>query len=258
MSLANDLIAGMHCWHAWTLKAWLDIVLRYRRTLIGPFWMVLTTGLVIACLAIIAPAIFGGGNPDFIPYLGAGVIVWSFIALSLAELTGTFIEHSGEIQTVKNPYSAFVYRIILRNLIVFLHILIIYVVIAIISEKNFITSIPLFLGGVVLSVLNFVWIGFFLGILCARFRDIQQLIMSILTVAFLITPVFWDKSALIGRRWIVDYNPLSHLLEVMRAPLINQVPSAFSYAFLGISLVVGFTLTAYFYKRFMHRVVFWL
>ena len=258
MYMITDLAAGLRSWHAWSLRAWFDIVLRYRRTLIGPFWMVLTTALFIACLSVIAPAIFGGSNPDFIPYLGAGIIVWNFISISLAELTGCFIEHRGEIQAIRKPYSTYVYRIILRNLIVFLHTLIIYVFIAIIFEKNFVGSIPLFLFGVVLSVLNFVWIGFFLGIICARFRDVQQVIVSILMIAFLVTPVFWDKSAMVGRRWIVDYNPLNHLLEVMRAPLLDQTPSAFSYGFLGVSLILGFAMTTYFYRRFMRRVVFWL
>ena len=257
--LFGDLVGGLRYWHAWVLKAWYDIVLRYRRTLIGPFWMVITTGVMIACLSVIGPALFGGGDPNFIPYLTTGIIAWNFISMSLAELSSTFTEHTNEIQSVRIPFSTYVYRVILRNLVVYVHLLTIYVVVAILFGIWPFWHIPLFLLGVLLTVLNFVWIGFFLGIACARFRDIQQVVFSILMVGFLLTPVFWNKAALIGSRsLIVDLNPLFHFLEVLRAPLLGNVPSAFTYGFLVGGVVIGFAVSAFLYQRYMRRVVFWL
>ncbi len=91
-SLLIDLSDGLANWHAWVFKGWYDILLRYRRTLLGPIWMVLTTGVMIACLSLVGPALFGGGDPNFIPYMIAGIISWNFLSLGVTEGSSVFIE----------------------------------------------------------------------------------------------------------------------------------------------------------------------
>ena len=258
---SEDLIYGLALWHSWATKAWYDILLRYRRTVIGPFWIVLSTGVMIACLSLIAPALFGGGNPDFIPYLTVGLISWNFVAMSIGELSATFIEQGNEIRNVRLPFSIYVYRIILRNIISYAHLLTLYLIVAIYFKIFALPYIPLFIAGLLLVVLNFVWVGFVLGTLCARYRDIQQVVGSVLTIGFLLTPVFWDKTLLLGtgaRSLVVHLNPLAHMLEILRAPLLAQVPSWEHYAFLIGSVVLGFLLMAFLYAKKMRRVVLWI
>lgn len=258
-TLLHDVRAGLGFYPAWVQKGWFDIVLRYRRTMLGPLWMVITTGVMIACLALVAPALFGGGDPDFIPYLTVGIITWNFLAVSIGELTGVFIEHSGEVQNVRAPFSIYIFRILFRNVAVYAHLLTIYVFVAVIFGIWPGPYIFYWTLGLILVLINFFWAGFVLGMLSARYRDIQQVITAILTVGFLLTPVFWDKAALFGaRQLIVVGNPFAHALEVLRAPLLGQMPDILSLQFLGVSAIAGTLLAAFMYRRYINRVAFWV
>lgn len=259
--LIGDLFDGGELWHAWLTKAWFDVKLRYRRTVIGPFWMVISTGILIACFSLIAPVLFATDSAHFMAYLAVGIVSWNYIALTLNELSGAFIEQHDEIRSVRLPFSIYLYRVILRDLITYAHLLLIYVFIALIYQINPILFIPLFLIGVVLVTLNFIWMGLILAVLCVRYRDIQQVVGSVITIGFLITPVFWEKSLLLdsGRRsLVVHLNPFAHMIEVLRAPLLKQVPAFEHYAFLIGAALVGFPCAAYVYRRYIRRVVFWL
>lgn len=257
--LIPDLIAGASFWPAWVSNAWFDVVLRYRRTLLGPFWMVITTGVLIACLSLIAPALFGGGSTKMVPYLATGIITWNFITLSISDLSGTFIERAHDIQSVRVPFSIYVYRVILRNLIGYGHLMLIYVFVAVHYQIWALPYLPVFLLGLALVLLNFVWIGFVLGILCVRYRDVRQVVAVSITIGFVLTPVFWDKSALLGpRSLVVLLNPLAHMLEVLRHPLLGEMPSAESVEFLTILLFVGGGIALFLYRKNINRLASWL
>ena len=258
--LFADIAAGIRAWPAWVFKGWLDIVLRYRRTAIGPLWLVITTGLMILCLAVIGPILFGGGNTNFIPYMVSGILCWTYISLSISELSSAFAENAADIRAVRTPYSTYLLRVLFRNQVVFAHLLIIYVIALILHEELIVPNLVLFAVNVaVVSVWLFL-VGFWLSLVCSRFRDVQQVVTAILQVAFLLTPVFWDKSLILGksRSWVVEFNPLFHLLELLRAPLLGSVPSASSYIVTAIGIACSLAIAIPLYRRCVHRLPLWL
>jgi ABC-type polysaccharide/polyol phosphate export permease len=108
-------------------------------------------------------------------------------------------------------------------------------------------------------MLNGFWIGLLIGMLCARFRDMPQMIASVMQIAFFITPVMWRQDQLPPEKsWLVDLNPLANLLRLIRDPLMGRVPTRLAYA-MGIALiVVGFSVTLPFFVRYRARIVYWL
>ena len=68
------------------------------------------------------------------------------------------------------------------------------------------------------------------GLLSARFRDLPQIVAAVMQIAFYITPIIYRPNALNRFSFIVKLNPLAHLIELVRAPLIGQVPSAMTWA----------------------------
>jgi ABC-type polysaccharide/polyol phosphate export permease len=259
-TLAGDLKAGLQNWHAWVYKGWYDIVLRYRRTALGPFWLVLTTGTMIACLALIAPILFGGGNPKFVPYMVAGIISWTYLSVCITEMSGAFLENAGDMRSIRLPSSVYVLQIIFRNIVVYCHLLLIYAFVILVTHDGIMPDVSWFLVNLVIVSATLVPFGFILAIACARFRDIQQLVGAVMQIAFLLTPVFWDKHALLGssRSWVIEYNPLFHLLEMLRAPLLGQHLPSSAYAFIATLFVVGAVLSSVLYRAFIRRVPLWL
>ena len=95
--------------------------------------------------------------------------------------------------------------------------------------------------------------------ICLRFRDVPPLVSSALQIAMLITPLFWPADTLTGiKRFVfVDLNPLYHVVDVVRGPLIGQVPDAISYGVMIAMTIVGWWLTYEMFKRFRKRIAYW-
>jgi ABC-2 type transport system permease protein/lipopolysaccharide transport system permease protein len=112
--------------------------------------------------------------------------------------------------------------------------------------------------GLILVIANAIWVGLLFGTVCARFRDIPQIVESVMRLAFFVTPVIWMPDQLGGRAYLALFNPFSYFVELIRAPLLGEVPSALTW---GLALAVtagGWVLAALVFVRFRARVAYWL
>ena len=57
--------------------------------------------------------------------------------------------------------------------------------------------------GLAIVTVNGFWIGLLVGTLCARFRDMPQIVASLMQIAFFVTPVMW-KTGPVAARGVVD------------------------------------------------------
>jgi lipopolysaccharide transport system permease protein len=94
----------------------------------------------------------------------------------------------------------------------------------------------------------------------ARFRDVAHMAAVGMQVLFYVTPVIFPASLLQRRRdlaLIVELNPLYHLLEVVRQPLLHAAPAAWqSYAAVVGVFIVLFATSAAVIGAFQRRIVF--
>jgi ABC-type polysaccharide/polyol phosphate export permease len=75
---------------------------------------------------------------------------------------------------------------------------------------------------------------------CARFRDLAQVIASILQVMFFFTPIFWVPGGQLSRPILVEANPFYHLLQLLRAPLLGELPTALNWQVsVAVTVVAG-------------------
>ena len=51
LDAVGDLIEGLARWELWSTLGWHDIRQRYRRSIVGPFWLTLSMGVMVAGLA---------------------------------------------------------------------------------------------------------------------------------------------------------------------------------------------------------------
>ena len=163
------------------------------------------------------------------------------------------------IQQARLPLSVHVYRVVWRNLIIFFHNAAIFVVVAMVFAVWPGWAGLLAIPGMVLVCLNGVWVGLLLGAFSARFRDVPPIIASIVRIAFFVTPIIWMPALLPHRAVLpMNLNPFYHVLEVVRAPLLGQVPGAVSWlAMIGMT-VVGIAATFALYVRYRWRIAYWI
>jgi len=220
--------------------------------------MTLSMGILVISLGFIYSQIFHTDIRTFLPYLAMGFIVWGFLSSTINESSGAFTESERIIKQIRVPFSVFVLRVVWRNFIVLMHTIILFIPIAIIFGISPHFTTLLALPGLAVLYLNLVWIGLVIAVLSTRFRDIPQIVASIMQIAIFATPVMWPVSTLGEQTLIADINPLYHWLELVRAPLIGSVPATSSWLSSIGSVVIGTVLAVLLLRRVSRRIVYWL
>ena len=195
---------------------------------------------------------------DYLPFLASGLIVWQFISSCIVEGTSSLISMAYLIKQIKLPFTIYVCREVWRNFIILLHSLPV-VMIALVFFGHWPTlSFFLLPLGLLLLVLNGVWMGIVLGIFCARFRDIPPIVANLTQVIFFLTPVMWSPEILKDRVWVVNFNPFHHLIEIVRAPMIGA-PIYWQSWLWSISICVfGLFFAHFLMLRYRNRIAYWI
>ncbi len=255
----TDIVAGIVNWRVWYFLGLTDIRLRYRRTIIGPFWMTLSTGIMITAMGFVWGILFKADLEQFFPYLAAGLVTWFLISTMVTESTDAISGRPDSLKDFNLPISYIALRLVLRNFIVFLHNVIVYFVVALVFGTGFLTAfLPLALLGLFLLLVNGVWISIIISIVGARFRDIQQLVTAVMTILFLITPIMWQRHLLGENQFIAILNPVTHFIELVRQPLLGYPPPILSLVVILCITVIGWTGALLLLARTRRRIVFWL
>jgi ABC-type polysaccharide/polyol phosphate export permease len=182
------------------------------------------------------------------------------ISNTTTEACALFIGGSNLYQQARLDFSLLVYALVWRNLIVFTHHLFVYALAVLLLAPHLISpSLILLAPGLLLVIINGVWVSLLLGLLCLRFRDLQQMVMSVTQIAMLITPVFWPVDQVQGtvRLMFVHLNPLHHCIQVVRAPLLGTAPTAGSYVALIAIAIVGWIIVHLVFGSFRKRITYW-
>jgi lipopolysaccharide transport system permease protein len=254
----RDLWSAFQAWPLWTMLGWNDIRQRYRRSTLGPFWLTLSMAMFIGILGVIYSRIFHVDVATYLPFLTAGYVTWGFISQVINESCGAFQEGERIIKQIRLPYGLYVFRVIWRNFIIFLHTIVIFIPVAILFHVAPGGVIFLVIPGLILLLANLSWIGLVLAILAARFRDMPQMVATATQILMFATPIMWPVSQLTGTHWIADINPIYHFIELVRAPLLGNEPAHLSWAAAVATLVLGSALSLMLLNRASNRVVFWV
>ena len=254
----KDVVDGVRKIYIWPMLGWQDIKQRYRRSMIGPFWLTLSYGVMIAGMGPLYGRLLQQDIGAYLPYLATSFVVWTLISGILTDACNAFIGSEGYIKQVRLPLTVYVLRIVWKNVLIFAHNFVIVVVVMLIYPPPLTWALFLIPVGVLLVALSGVWVGLLLGLLCARFRDLPQVVASLIQVTFFLTPVMWRADMLGSKHWVVELNPLFHFLEIVRAPLMTGGIAASSWLTACLITVAGFLVTLSIFSRYRSRVAYWV
>ena len=237
-----------------------DIRQRYRRSILGPWWITISTGVMIACIGVIFGTIFKSPMQEFLPFLSAGLIIWGFISSTVMDATNVLVGAEAIIKQLPIPVFSHILRMVGRNLIVFFHNLLIFPIVCLCVQKGINWNILYFIPGLVILTLNLLWISLLLAVICTRFRDMTQIVGSLLQIAFYVTPIIWMPSLLPARAsvMLLDPNPVYHLLAIVRDPLIGLSPSLMNWLVSAGLLLIGSLLSLLLFNKYRARISYWL
>lgn len=259
-SAIQDVLLALHRADLAGTLGWQDIKQRYRRSKLGPFWLTISMGVMIGALGLVFGGIFNTPMRDFLPFLAIGIVLWTFILTVITEGCTAFISSDAVIKQLPLPLFLHVMRVIWRNVVILGHNVVIIPLLFLIFLRPLGMVSLLAIPGFLLSTLTLTWVALLVGILCTRYRDLTQIVTSVLQIVFYITPIIWMPSMLSERHGYVylDINPFYHLIEVIRAPLLGSAPTMTSWLVSIGMAVVGWIVTLSVYGKYKNRISYWL
>ena len=254
-----DILAGMRAFDIWGRLGWRETKRRYRRTAFGPFWTTVGLAVFVTTLGLVWANLWHRDPKTYLPYLTSGMVCWVMFSTICMDGCVTFIVAEKLLRQLRISYTLLSCANVWRNAVLFFHNLTIYLLICLYAGVPFTWGTLLFIPGFALFWLNAVWISMLLGTLCARFRDVQQLVGTLLQISLFLTPIFWSPDQLSGRTALMAaLNPIYYLIVVIRGPLLGQVPPLLDWFILIAITIVGWTMTVQMLTKFRQRIVYWL
>lgn len=255
----RDLMLGLDNWRLWTLLAWMDVKQRYRRAVLGPFWITISMSVLVVALGILYAGIFRQDIRSFLPYIGAGFIVWHLFSTTISESATAFTQAEGLIKQGGIPLSLHVFRSIFRNLLIGAHNFTVMLLLYLWQPSLLSWNLFLLIPGLVLFVVNLAWISMILGILCTRYRDLPPIVANLLQIMFFISPIMYRPDALPRDLvFFVHLNPIYYFIEIVRAPLLGIAPVMGAYVILTVMAVAGLLAAFLLFTRARRRIPYWV
>jgi ABC-type polysaccharide/polyol phosphate export permease len=258
LAVVDEFAAIITRWRVWFLMANQDISLRYRRSLLGPFWISIAMAMLVIGLGLLYSQIFHQPFKEYVSFIAAGLVAWYLLSGLLLDSCVVVTESDGHLRALPLPLTLFAARMVFRNLIIFGHNLLVVVIMLLIFQRTLSPLALLALPGVAVFAVFGFSLALILGPLAARFRDIPQVVASLVQLAFFLTPIFWRSNQLRPNNPAVVFNPFFHFIELIREPLLGRTPSVTNWTFaLSVTLVaLGLAFLAQAYTR--RKLFLWL
>lgn len=231
------------CWRTWFLLANQDIKMRYLRSKIGPFWISISLAAMVTGLALLYSQIFSIEFHDYLFWIACSLLIWTLVAGMVTEASSVLVEAENTLRNVKISQAVLATRMIYRQLIVFAHnILVIAVLMALFGFRPT-WAIFLAIPGLILLLLIGLFYTLSVTAFCLRFRDVSQVINSMVQIMFFMTPIIWQPAQGRVPALFVQINPFYHMVELVRAPLLGHPPQLVSWV-VSLGIVFGLVLTS--------------
>lgn len=210
-------------------------------------------------LAVLFGALFRQPLQQSLPYVMSGMLAFSLAGFVLIEAPEVFMSSGAIIKNHAYPFSFYMLHGISKNLIMFLHNIVIFWIIMVIIGGFSIPHWSLLLG--LPTVVAFMLTsGCVAGMVASRYRDMRFMLPYIGQLLSLLTPIFWRADTL-SAGWLltlVKLNPMYNLVQLVRRPLMGQcaTPEEWGYAIAYVAL--GVVVWAVVFSVFRRRIAFWV
>lgn len=227
--------------------------------MIGPFWTTVGLAIFVGTLGIVWSNLWHRDPKTYLPYLTSGMVSWVLLSTICTDGCVTFILAEKLLRQLRISYTLLACATVWRNIVTFFHNLTIYLLVCVYAGVSITPATLLIIPGLALFCLNAIWITMLFGVICARFRDIQHLVVTLLQISLFLTPIFWSPDQLTGRTALLpEFNPLYHLVAIIREPLQGNAPAQSHWLFVIELAVIGWSITVLTLAKFRHRIVYWI
>ncbi len=258
MQALQEIYRALFSWRIWWVIARDDVIGRYRRTALGPTWLIVAQAAWIGGIYILRDVWSHDNNSFYVLFLSASLASWGLISGIILDAPIIFVRSKGYIESYPLPLPIYAVRSIAGAFVAFFHMLVVYLVVAIFQMR--LPGLPV-LGLIpawgLIALFGF-GLGLALGPIGARFRDIGPAIASIINLLFILSPVFWLPTPAQLHSLVVVLNPLYYLIEIARAPLLGYWAPLHVWAIALAIAVATFSVGMAIFRGTRPLILFWL
>ena len=259
-STFKSVVEAASLWHIWTRLGLQDVRLKFRRSAIGAAWPFVNLAVMVLSIGFIYANLLGQPPQDFIPYLTIGMILWGYLTNSIVDGGNAFVHAEGYIKQISLPIYVYILRSFVSISLTTLITMCAFAIVAVIYWLPIGPGTLLAVPGLLMVMATSLLLITIFAHLNARFRDVAHMATVGMQVLFYVTPVIFPATLLRHRRdlaLVIDLNPLYHLLEVVRQPLLHASAAAWqSYAAVSGVIVLLAIAAAVVIAAFQRRIVF--
>lgn len=255
-----DFLGSFSHWRIFCLIGINEIQKRYTRSTLGQFWLTLSLAINITALSLVWSYLFKIPIKTYVPYITSGMILWTYISSCIIEGCQLYIGYSNYIKELSIPKLSYCNSLFIKNIFILLHNIPVFIIAMIILDH------PFSLHGLLLALAGFMITSVFLyvcvvvlSIISIRFRDITNIVTSLIQVAIYVTPVLWKMDAM--PEHVQEYlllNPFVIFISICRNPLIGiDVPSFYWYGAL-IYTALATIIASWMFAKLRSRITYWI
>lgn len=254
----NDLKRACSAYPIWIHLGLLEVKQRYRRSVLGPWWISISMLIFISAMGVLFSRLFTQDLNQYIPFFTTGFLLWSFISTSINEATDIFKHNSGFIKQINLPYNLYILKYLTRNTIVLAHNFVVYLLVISFFKLNPGWNCLFAIPGILLLLLNIYWISLLVAIVSTRFRDMVAIVNSSVQILFFVTPISWMPKLLGEDSIIIKFNPFIYFLDAVRLPLLGKMPSCTVLTVNCCIALLGLIISLSIFGAIRSRIPFWI
>ncbi|WP_337166036.1 hypothetical protein [Vibrio fluvialis] len=230
--LWEDCVASVRLWRVAWFLGMQDVRARFRRSHIGPLWILINLAFWVGGVGVVYGFMFGQPAAEFLPQLMAGFVIWGYISATMIDASHSFINAQGYITQFAFPKQIHILRNWFGHGLVFgIGLSALIVVLVFLGQFKWL-GILISMPGLALLLLAGLGHNAALAYVGARYRDLPHAMGGALQVIFLVTPIVFPISTLKskGLDWVYQFNPMHYMIDIVRHPLMTgQWASGASY-----------------------------
>lgn len=239
-----------------------DLRNKYRRSILGILWSLLYPLLFTSLLVFIFGNIFKSDVSYLMPYIYSGIVVWDTVSNSFIVGSAAIIASEPYIKQFSHPLAIYSLK---QTLVIMINTVIsgigMFAWCAVVKPGNIgvmLLSLPL---TIILLMLMSWFLATISSIINTKFRDFQQMIGLVIQALWFLTPVYFEKKVYVDAKlyYLLDYNPLAHLLNLVREPFLNgNIAPLIDYLYVIGSIFILGTLSVLLLYKNEKEIIFYI
>ena len=238
-----------------------DMKLRYRNSLIGPFWITLSLIFMVAGLTIMFGIILKRDLGDYLSYILVGIIFWSYLGSSLMESCGAFTTQKELLQHTRLPYALYIFRVFYRNIIYLGHHILLLMGVYLIFFNSHLNLTIISFFYFFLNLLIILNLQALIAAFSLRYYDTEPIVQNAIQLLFFLSPVIWHVEEISHHKLIMyleQFNPFFHIVLSFRGLIDAHYLEYVSLVSILTILFSVIFMNYFVYKNIYKKITLWV